>query len=169
MFILKSSSAAHGFIDIARCTIGNPHLVDVIEANAPFARRNRRVLERHVERVLGAAEVIAAACHAPPRKGMPVPIDVRDAAIHAALVAMLDLYLQFIELGDTAGYCADAIDVAEIRMTIQAALDLPELQALRLEGAQGGRDVASGTSSGASCPTAAGSSTSSSSLIPTSV
>lgn len=125
MFILRSSSAAHAFIDIVRCTLGNPHLVDVIESAVPFDPRDRRELEAHLERTLGAAEVIAAACHERPRKGMAVPIDVRDPAIRAALVAMLELYLQFLALGDTAGCCADALDVWEIRMTIQAALDLP--------------------------------------------
>ena len=123
MFILKSRSAAHAFVDIVRYSVGNPHLADVIEANAPIAHRSRRAVERHVERVLEAAEVIAAACHEEPRKRMPVPIDIRDPAIRSALLAMLDLYMQFDELGDTAGYGADALDVAEIRMTIQAALD----------------------------------------------
>ncbi len=126
MFILKSRSAAHAFVDIVRHSVGNPHLADVIEANAPGTRRSRRAIERHVERTLEAADVIAAACCEQPRKRMPVAIDIRNAAIRSALVAMLDLYLQFAELGDTAGYGADELDVAEIRMTIQAALDLPE-------------------------------------------
>jgi hypothetical protein len=126
MFALKSRSAAHAFIDIVRCTRGNPHLVDVIEANARVVPRGRLALERHVERALEAADVVAAACHEQPCKGMQVAIDVRDGAILAALLAMLDLYMQFAELGDTAGYCADALDVAEIRMTIQAILDLPQ-------------------------------------------
>jgi hypothetical protein len=126
MFTLKSRSAAHAFIDIVRCTRGNPHLVDVIEANAPYVQSSRLALERHVQRALEAADVVAAACHEEPRKGMQVAIDVRDRFIQAALLAMLDLYTQFAELGDTAGYCADAVDVAEIRMTIQAVLDLPE-------------------------------------------
>lgn len=125
MFILKSRSAAFAFLDIVRCTVGNPHLVDVIEAAAPIAHGQDRALERHVARTLEAADIIAAACYETPRKGMQVPIDVRDPSIHAALAAMLDLYLQFVELGDTTGYCADAVDVAEIRMTIHAALDLP--------------------------------------------
>ena len=124
MFILKSSSAAHAFIDIARCTIGNPHLIDVIEASAPGSPQDRGAFGEHVARTLEAADVIAAACCEEPRKGMQVPIDVRDPAIRAALIAMLDLYLQWLELGDTSGSCADALDVAEIRMTIQAALDL---------------------------------------------
>jgi len=123
MFILKSRSAAHAFIDIVRHAVCNPHLADVIEADAPVACRNRRAIERHVARTLEAAESIAAACHEQPHKRMPVAIDIRDPAIQAALLAMLDLYLQFGELGDTAGYGADALDVAEIRMTIQAALD----------------------------------------------
>jgi hypothetical protein len=127
MFILKSRSAAHAFVDIVRHAAGNPHLADVIEANAPAARRNRRALERHVERALEAAEVIAAACHEQPRKGMPVPIDIRDRAIRSALVAMLDLYMQLAELGDIADHGADALDVAEIRMTIQAALDRADM------------------------------------------
>lgn len=123
MFILKSSPAAHAFVAIVRYCLGHPHLPDVIEANAPVARRSRRAIEQHLERTLEAAEVIAAACQELPRKGMPVPIDVRDFAIRSALLAMLDLYLQLAELGDTAGYGADALDVAEIRMTIQAVLD----------------------------------------------
>jgi hypothetical protein len=123
MFVLKSSAAAHAFVDIVRYCLGHPHLPDVVEANAPVARGSGCAVERHIERTLEAAEVIAAACQEQPRKGMPVPIDIRDLAIESALLAMLDLYLQFEALGDTGGYGADALDVAEIRMTIQAALD----------------------------------------------
>ena len=170
MFILKSGAAARAYIDIARCTIGNPHLVDVIEANAPPASRRGRALERHVERTLEAAERVAAACYEQPRKGMQVPIDPRKPAIHAALVAMLDLYMQFVELGDTTGYCADALDVSEIRMTIQAALDVKEAPTLR-RGARDRRELYGGASSGpaANAPGVANSSTSSSNLIPSSV
>ncbi len=167
MLILKSSAAARAFIDIARCTIGNPHLVDVIEANAPAASRSRRALERHVERTLEAAELIAAACYEQPRKGMHVPIDPRNPAIHDALVAMLDLYMQFVELGDTTGYCADASDVFEIRMTIQVVLDVQNPPTLR-RGARDGREVDGGPSSGPA-PGIADASTSSSSLIPNSL
>ena len=53
-----------------------------------------------------------------------------------------------LELGDTAGYCADALDVAEIRMTIQAALDLTEPPTLRQRARDGARSAA-GASSGA--------------------
>lgn len=123
MFIVKSRSAAHGLIDIVRCTSGNPHLVDVIESAATTAPQDAGALAHHVDRTLEAAEVIAAACFEEPRKGMAVPIDVSDPAIGAALSAMVELYAQFLEIGDTRGYCADGTDVAEIRMTIQAALD----------------------------------------------
>lgn len=123
MFIVKSRSAAHAFIDIVRCAAGNPHLVDVIESASPTAPGDEGALERHVDRTLEAAEVIAAACLEEPRKGMPVAIDVHDPAIHAALSAMVELYAQFLEIDDASGYCADATDVTEIRMTIQATLD----------------------------------------------
>jgi hypothetical protein len=123
MFIVKSRSAAHGFIDIVRCTLGNPHLVDVIESASPTAPGDAGALERHVYRTLEAAEVIAAACFEQPRRRMPVPIDVNDPMIRSALSAMVDLYAQFLEIDDASGYCADATDVSEIRMTIQAALD----------------------------------------------
>ena len=125
MFILKSRSAALAFIDVVRCTLRNPHLVDVIELASPTAAADASALERHIDRTLQAAEIIAAACSEEPRKGMAVPIDVRDPAIHAALCAMLGLYTQFLEIDGLAGYSADATDVAEIRMTIQAVLDLP--------------------------------------------
>jgi hypothetical protein len=121
MLILKSRSAAHAFVEIVRYATGHPHLADVIEANAPS--RSRRAIERHVERALEAVEVITAACHQQPRKGMPVAIDIRDPAIRSALLAMLDLFMQLGELGDTVGCGADVLDVAEIRMTVQAALD----------------------------------------------
>ena len=126
MFIVKSRSAAHALIDIVRCACGNPHLVDVIESAAPAAAGDPGALERHVDRTLEAAEVIAAACFEEPRKGMQVPIDVQDPATRAALSAMVDLYAQFLALDDAAGYGADATDVSEIRMTIQAILDRPD-------------------------------------------
>ena len=126
MFIVRSKSAAHAFLDIVRCAKGNPHLVDVIELAAPSAPGDAAALERHVDRTLEAAEVIAAACVEEPRKGMAVPIDVRDPAIRAALSAMIDLYAQFLQLDDAPGYGADATDVTEIRMTVQAALDLQD-------------------------------------------
>lgn len=161
MFILKSRSAALAFIDIVRCTVGNPHLVDVIEAGAPITSGKRRALERHVARTLEAADVIAAACYDEPRKGMQVAIDVRDRSIQAALLAMLDLYMQFAELGDTADYCADAVDVAEIRMTIQAVLDLPQAAPRHQGVGEAARAVVVGSA-------VAGCSTSSTSLDPTS-
>lgn len=130
MFILKSRSAAHAFIDIVRCTVGNPHLVDVIESASPTAPGDASALARHVNRTLEAADVIAAACFEEPRKGMPVPIDVHNPAIQAALSAMVELYAQFLEIDDASGDSPDAIDVSEIRMTIQAALDLPSAELL---------------------------------------
>ena len=124
MFTIKSKPAAHAFIDIVRCAAGNPHLVDVIELTSPTPPDDAGALARHVDRTLEAAEVIAAACRDEPRKGMVVQIDVRDPAILAALSAMVDLYAQFLALDDVRGYGADATDVSEIRMTIQAELDL---------------------------------------------
>ena len=143
MFILKSRAAAHAFVDIVHQCVRNPHLADVIEANARAARRSRRALEGHVERTLEAADVIAAACPEQPRKGMRVAIDVRDPAVRSALVAMLDLHLQFAELGDTAGCGADELDVAEIRMTIQAALDEAETLSPAHDDSASARDAAS--------------------------
>lgn len=128
MFTIKSKSAAHAFIDIVRCAVGNPHLVDVVELSSPTPPGDTKALARHVDRTLEAAEVIAAACLDEPRKGMVVPIDVRDPAILAALSAMVDLYAQFLALDDAPGYGADATDVSEIRMTIQAALDLRDAE-----------------------------------------
>lgn len=123
MFIVKSRSAARAFIDIVRGTVGNPHLVDVIESAAPTLPGAGYALDRHVDGTLEAAEVIGAATCEEACKGMPVAIDIHDPAIHAALTAMIALYAQFLAIDDAADYCADAMDIAEIRMTIQACLD----------------------------------------------
>jgi hypothetical protein len=127
MFIVRSKSAAHAFIDIVRCTVGNPHLADVIESAVPTLAGDAGGLDRHIDRILAASEIIGAATPAEASKAMPVAIDVHDPAVRSALAAMIALYVQFLEIDDAAEYCADALDIAEIRMTIQADMDYEEL------------------------------------------
>lgn len=123
MLIVKSRSAAHAFIDIVRCTVGNPQLVGVVESASPTPSGDASARYRHVDRTLEAAEVISAAACEEARRRMPVAVDVHDPAIHSALAAMIALYSRCLETGEAAGCCGDATDIAEIQMTIQAALD----------------------------------------------
>lgn len=122
MFIVRSRSAAKAFIDIARYTLEGPRLVELIESFSPTPSEDMRALQNHVDRTLQAAQAIGAACCESPRKGMLVAIDVRDPSIRAALQAMTALYLETLA-DDEIGRCTAEIDIAEIRMAVDAVLD----------------------------------------------
>ncbi len=123
MLIVRSRSAAHALLDIVLCTVDDPRLAAMVEASLPAPPEESSLRRRQVERALEAVRAIRAACPEEPSRGMRVPIDVRDPAVHAALQAMLLLYRQWIDSDPESGLVADAMDIAEIQATIHACLE----------------------------------------------